>query len=447
MTRPATGRSTHYVLERAWVEGELRSEVAVSVAGGRFTGVGGAAERGATRLAGLTVPGLANCHSHAFHRGLRGRTQRGGGTFWSWREQMYRLAERLYPDSYRALATAVFREMVAGGVTSVGEFHYLHHRRDGGSYDEPNVMGLALVAAARDAGLRIALLDTCYLAAGIGRPPEGVQRRFSDGTAEAWQQRADELTGDAAGDVVVGAAIHSVRAVPHDQMRLVAEWADRFETPLHVHLSEQVAENDQCLATYGRTPTEVLAEAGVLGDRTSAVHATHLTDLDVVRLGAARVTACFCPTTERDLGDGVGPSRRLAEAGCPITLGSDSHAVIDLFEEMKALEMDQRSVHRTRGHWGAAELLRAATGDGHASLGFPDAGRIAVGARADLVTLDLASARTAGTGGGAETAAFAATAADVVQVVSGGRVVHRAGDAADVGAQLDKVVRALWEGM
>jgi cytosine/adenosine deaminase-related metal-dependent hydrolase len=185
----------------------------------------------------------------------------------------------------------------------------------------------------------------------------------------------------------------------------------------------------------------------VLGDRTSAVHATHLTDLDVSRLGGAGVTACFCPTTERDLGDGVGPSRQLAEAGCPVTLGSDSHAVVDLFEEMKALEMDQRSVHRTRGHWSAAELLRAASGDGHASIGFPDAGRIAVGQRADLVTLDLTTPRTAGTGASAETAAFAATAADVVHVVSGGRVVHRAGDAADVGAALDKVVSGLWEAM
>ncbi len=435
------------MLEHAWIDGEVRSEVAVSVAGDRFTAVGGVPEAGATRLAGLTVPGLANCHSHAFHRALRGRTQRGGGTFWSWREQMYRLAERLDPDSYRALATVVFREMVASGITSVGEFHYLHHRRDGGSYDEPNVMGLALVTAAREAGLRIALLDTCYLAAGIGRPVEGVQRRFSDGTAEAWQERADELTGDAAGDVVVGAAIHSVRAVPLDQMRLVAEWADRFETPLHVHLSEQVAENEECLAAYGRTPTELLAEAGVLGDRTSAVHATHLTDLDVHRLGTAGVTACFCPTTERDLGDGVGPSRQLVEAGSPVTLGSDSHAVIDLFEEMKALEMDQRSVNRTRGHWSAPALLRAVTVDGHASLGFPDAGRIAVGQRADLVTLDLATPRTAGTGTGPETATFAATSADVVHVVSGGRVVHRAGDEDQVGAQLDKVVRGLWEGM
>ena len=203
--------------------------------------------------------------------------------------------------------------MVATGITSVGEFHYLHHQSDGAPYDEPNAMGLALVEAAREAGLRIALLDTCYLASGIGpgKGPEGVQRRFSDGSAAAWQERADELTAEEGGDVVVGAAIHSVRAVPLDDMRMVADWADRFETPLHVHLSEQVAENEECLAAYGRTPTELLAEVGALTDHTSAVHATHLTATDIDRLGAARAYACFCPTTERDLGDGIGPAPAL----------------------------------------------------------------------------------------------------------------------------------------
>ena len=433
-----------YLLDHAWVEGEVRADVSVTITDGRFSSVGHTPVAGAERLAGLTVPGLANCHSHAFHRALRGRTQRGRGTFWSWREQMYALAARLDPDTYRELATAVFREMVAAGVTTVGEFHYLHHQPDGTAYDEPNAMGLALVEAAGDAGLRLALLDTCYLSAGIGRPVEGVQRRFSDGTAEAWQERADELTADTDGDVVVGAAIHSVRAVPLEQMRLVSEWADRFETPLHVHLSEQVAENEESLAAYGRTPTEVLSEAGVLTDRTSVVHATHLTDVDVSRIGAARATACLCPTTERDLGDGVGAAEELQRAGSALTLGSDSHAVIDLFEEMRAVEMGRRLVDRTRGHWSAAELVRAATADGHASLGFGDAGRIAVGQRADLVTLDLTSPRTAGCGPTAETVAFAASAADVVQVVSGGKVVHRAGDSAEVGAALDAVVTSLW---
>lgn len=434
---------TTYLLDHAWTPDGIDDDVYVTVEGGRFTAVGHDRVRGAHRLAGLTIPGLANCHSHAFHRALRGRTQRGDGTFWTWREQMYAVAQRLDPDSYRELATAVFTEMAATGITSVGEFHYLHHQPDGTSYDEANAMGLALVEAAATAGVRIALLDTCYLAAGIGREPEGVQLRYSDGSAQAWQERADELTAEDGGDVVVGAAIHSVRAVPLDAMRTVADWADRFEVPLHVHLSEQPAENEECLAAYGRTPTEVLAEAGALGDRTTAVHATHLTDVDVTRLGQTRTHACFCPTTERDLGDGVGPSLALRDAGSRLTLGSDSHAVVDLFEEMRAVELDERLVSRRRGAWRSDELLRAATVDGHASLGFRDAGRIAVGARADLVTLDLASPRTAGCGPSPETAVFAASAADVRHVVSGGRVVFE-GDTAEVGARLATTVDRLW---
>ncbi len=439
---------TAYHLEHAWVDGAVVPDVYVTVADGRFATVGPTPVPGATRLAGLTLPGLANCHSHVFHRALRGHTQADRGTFWSWREEMYALAARLDPDSYRELAAVVFAEMASTGITSVGEFHYLHHQADGTAYADPNEMGLALVEGAREAGVRIALLDTCYLAAGIGRPPEGVQARFSDGTAEAWLDRCDLLGPAAAEDVVVGAAIHSVRAVPLDAMRVVADWADRFETPLHMHLSEQVAENDECLAAYGRTPTEVLAEAGALTERSSVVHATHLTDTDRIRIGAAGSASCFCPTTERDLGDGIGPSRELLAAGSPLTLGSDSHAVIDLFEEMRAVEMDERLASRSRGHWSAAELLRAASVDGHASLGFPEAGRIAVDHAADLVTLDLATVRTAGCGPAAETAVFAATAADVVHVVAAGRVVHRGGaeEARERGRDLDRVLTGLREG-
>ncbi len=441
-----------YWLERAWLgDGDPVDGVLVTVADGRFTGVEAgiaAAPEDAIRLAGLTIPGLANCHSHAFHRALRGRTQRERGTFWTWREQMYAVAARLDPDSYYRLARATYREMALSGITSVGEFHYLHHGPDGTPYDEANAMGLALVEAARDAGIRIALLDTCYLAAGIGREPEGVQVRYSDGDVAGWQKRVDALATGARGraddGVVVGAAIHSVRAVPRDQMPHVAEWATAQEAPLHLHLSEQVAENEACREAYAMSPTEVLADAGVLGPRTSAVHATHLSDRDIALLGQSATHACFCPTTERDLGDGIGPSRALYGAGSPLTLGSDSHAVIDVFEEMRAVEMDERLATRARGHWSATELLAAATHAGHRSLGFDDAGRIAVGARADLVTLDTTSVRTAGTGSGAETAVFAATAADVVQVVVDGRVVATSDDRAQTGDELAKTIDALW---
>ena len=442
---PTTGRaSSSYLLERAWVDGVVRDDVLVTVADGRFTDVRPGAT-GGERLDGLALPGLANCHSHAFHRALRGRTQQGRGTFWTWREQMYAVAGVLDPDSYFALARATYREMLAAGITAVGEFHYLHHGPDGTPYDDPNAMGQALVAAAGEAGIRISLLDTCYLSSGFGDPVEGAQRRYSDGDAGSWAERRGELAASLAGadGVVVGSAIHSVRAVPRDQLGTVV--AGAAGSVLHAHLSEQVAENDACLAAYGVTPTGLLDEAGALGRATSVVHATHLTAGDIATLGASGTHACFCPTTERDLGDGIGPSRRLHEAGSPLTLGSDSHAVIDLFEEMRACELDERLATQQRGHWSAAELLEAGAANGHRSLGFADAGRIAVGQRADLVTVALGSPRTAGTGADANTAVFAAVAEDVTRVMVDGRLVFRHGDRPDIGRELDLAIAALWK--
>lgn len=431
---------TSYLLERALLGGSVHDNVLVEVVAGRFASVEvGVLASAAERVPGLTLPGLANTHSHAFHRALRGRTQRGRGTFWTWREQMYSVAERLDPDTYLALATATFREMAAAGITCVGEFHYLHHQPDGRPYDDPNAMGLALVEAARVAGLRITLLDTVYLSSGFGAPPEGAQVRYDDGSVEAWIERVDAAeVGDGA---LVAGALHSVRALPADPARALlplAEWAEG--RPLHVHLSEQLAENDGCLSAYGVSPTRLLAEHGVLGPLTSAVHATHLSDDDIALIGAARAFVAFCPTTERDLGDGVGPSRRLADAGARLTLGSDSHAVIDLFEEMRAVELDERLVSRQRGHWRADELVRAATTEGHASLGWEDAGDIAVGHRADLVTLDVDSPRTAGTGADEHTAVFAAVAEDVTRTMIDGRVVFRQGDREDIGRALAQAI-------
>jgi formiminoglutamate deiminase len=400
------------LLEHALVGDVVQEDVLVTVADGVITGVEAGVSTGSTSgpvVRGLTLPGLANCHSHAFHRALRGHTQAERGSFWTWRDQMYRLAEDLTPDGYHALAVEVYREMRAAGITAVGEFHYLHHQPDGTPYDDPNEMGKALLSAADDAGLRIRLLDSCYLAAGFGQEVEGVQRRFSDGDATRWAERVEAF-----GDDRVGAALHSVRAVPREQLKTVAQWAQTRGLPLHVHLSEQVAENDACEAVHGVTPTQLLADEGVLGPMTTAVHATHLTEADVRLLGESGTYACFCPTTERDLADGIGPSRFLHAAGSRLTLGSDSQAVIDLFEEMRAVEMHERLATQERGHWSAAELLAAATYDGHASLGFPDAGRIAVGRRADLVTVDLDTWRTRGAGATAEALVFAATAADVL---------------------------------
>ncbi len=433
--------SSTYLLERAWVDGAVHDGVLVEIAGGRFTSVtpGGRTD-GATRLPGLTLPGFANTHSHAFHRALRGRTQRERGTFWTWRERMYAVAERLDPDGYFALARATYREMVAAGMTSVGEFHYLHHQPDGSPYADPNAMSHALVAAAQEAGIRLTLLDTCYLSAGFGEPPQGVQRRFSDGDVGAWAERASARNATDA--TRLGAAIHSVRAVPAEAMPTVADWS--AGRPLHVHVSEQVGENQACVAAYARTPVEVLLDHGVLGPLTTAVHATHLSEDDVAHLAGTQTYAGFCPTTERDLGDGIGPSTRLRDAGVRLTLGSDSHAVVDPFEEMRALELDERLATQQRGHWRAADLLTAATSDGHASLGWDDAGAIAVGQRADLVTIDTGTPRTAGTGADEHTAVFAATAADVTQVVVDGRVVMRQGDAEAVGRELDLAIGREW---
>lgn len=430
-----TGTTTYWC-ERAWLgPGDLADGVLVEVDGSRIGSVRLGPREGAVTLAGITVPGFANCHSHAFHRALRARTQRERGTFWTWRDAMYDVAERLDPDTYYTLALATYQEMTLAGITSVGEFHYLHHDPDGTPYADPNAMGAAVVAAARDAGLRVALLDACYVSAGFGRPPEGVQRRFSDGDASQWASRVGQLRSDGS-DVVIGAAIHSVRAVPREQLATVGQAMDG--APLHVHLSEQVAENDACEAAYGVTPTRLLADADVLTQRLSAVHATHLTEDDVALLGQAGCYADLCPTTERDLADGIGPARQLVDAGVVLTLGSDSHAVIDLNEEMRAVELDERLRSMHRGHFTADELLVAATADGHASLGLPDAGRIAPGAWADLVTFDMQSPRLAGTGANAESVVFAATAADISHVVASGRRIEL--DPGGVGAALTAAI-------
>ena len=250
-------------------------------------------------------------------------------------------------------------------------------------------------------GCAITLLDACYLAGGVDEPLGGVQQRFGDGDGERWAERVDDLAAAYADadDVVVGAAVHSVRAVPPDQLPAVVGWAAHRTAPLHVHVSEQLAENEACVAAYGRTPTQLLDEAGALGPRTTAVHATHLTPTDVALLGGSGTTVCLCPTTERELADGIGPGRALADAGSALAVGSDSQAVVDPFEELRGIELHERLASGRRGHFGADELLTAGTVGGHACLGRPDAGVIAAGARADLVTVALdGSVRTAGVG-------------------------------------------------
>ncbi|WP_236243543.1 formimidoylglutamate deiminase [Streptomyces sp. CC228A] len=444
-----------YWAEHAWLpDGRVAPGVVLETADGRLTAVREgtpAPPPGAAVLRGFTLPGLANSHSHAFHRALRGRVQVGSGTFWTWRDTMYQAAARLTPDTYHALARAVYAEMALAGITSVGEFHYLHHAPGGTPYADPNAMGEALIAAAAEAGIRITLLDTAYLHGGLTadgyRPLEGPQLRFGDGTADGWYERWSALKPRE--HARIGAAVHSVRAFSDEDGYAV--FADRTDgLPVHIHLSEQPAENEACRAVYGRTPARLLHDAGFWRATTTAVHATHLTDEDIAVLGAAGAGVCMCPTTERDLADGIGPAAALQRAGSPLSLGSDSHAVIDLLEEARAMELDERLRTRTRGHWTAAALLRAATADGQAALGWHDAGRLEPGALADFTTVALDTVRTAGPPPrlAAETAVFAASAAEVRHTVVAGRHVVRDGAHAlvpDVARALAESIAALYD--
>jgi formiminoglutamate deiminase len=387
---------------------------------------GAGPQPGDERLAGVVLPGLANAHSHAFHRVLRGRTHGGGGSFWTWRRQMYAVAATLDPDRYLALARAVFAEMMLAGYTVVGEFHYLHHAPGGRPYADRNAMGHALITAAAEAGIRLTLLDTCYLAGSLTadghQDLDPVQARFSDGNGERWASRAGDLQDGPT--TRTGVAAHSVRAVPEAALTLVVEAAG--SRPRHVHLSEQAAENAATDAYYGCSPTELLARTGFLGPTTTAVHATHLTDGDIALLGRTGTGCCLCPTTERDLADGIGPAQALADAGSPLALGSDSQAVVDPFEELRGVEMHERLRTSCRGRFTPTELLTAATRVGYDSLGWSGGGMIATGAPADFVVVRSDSVRTVGAV--ADQIPLVATAADIDRVVVAGQTVVADGE-------------------
>ena len=364
--------------EQAWL-GHAAANVLIEVEGGRIKGITEGAPRApdAIALKGWTIPGMANVHSHAFQRLLRGEVEAGGGDFWEWREQMYRFTE-WDPADYFNHARLVFREMLEVGITAVGEFHYLH--------GHGNELGVALIDAAREEGIRITLIDACYLRGGMdGRPLEAEQISFSDGDADSWARRVDELKE--ADRVRIGAAIHSVRAVDPESMRTVATWAREHRAPLHIHLAEQPVEVEECLRVEGCTPAELLEREGILGPGLTAVHAIHVNQHDISLLGENDVSICACATSERDLGDRVGPVAALAYAGCALTVGSDSNAVIDMIEEARGLELDQRRATGHRVLHEPEQLLNAATFNGMRALGW-EAGELRVGMLADFVTLE-----------------------------------------------------------
>ncbi|MFQ5968333.1 MAG: formimidoylglutamate deiminase [Acidimicrobiia bacterium] len=408
----------------AWL-GHAAPDVLIETEGGVIIGVQEGAERptNATLLDGFTLPGLVNAHSHAFHRALRGATS--GRDFWAWRDEMYRLAAILDPERYHALARATYAEMALAGITTVGEFHYLHREPGGAAYSDPNEMGRALLRAAADAGIRITLLDTCYLRGDFDRPLEGPQIRFSDGSAAAWAERVALFEDQP--HARIGGAIHSVRAVDQQAISEVADWAKASGKPLHVHVSEQPAENERCLAATGLTPTHLLAASGVWEATATALHATHTNEDDIGLLGQARARVCVCPTTERDLADGIGPSSDLATAGAQLCVGTDSHARIDLLEEARLLELHERLLTGHRGTFNLEELIRAATVGGADSLGW-SSGRLDPGAPADFAAFRLDSPRTAGASDQVlGRVLYGAAAADLHTTVVAGRIVVREG--------------------
>lgn len=384
-----------YLADAAWVDGELRRDVGVLVAGETIVSVGAVDERlgEVERLhRRMLLPGFVNAHSHAFQRALRGHVQHASGedSFWSWRERMYALANALDPEAIEAVSTLAFAEMVRAGFTTVGEFHYLHHQPDGTPYADPDELARRVAHAAQKVGLRIVLLRVGYARAGYRAEPNPRQRRFIDADPGSVLDAVSRLQSHG---LTVGLAPHSVRAVPRDWIRAFAD----FDGVVHAHVDEQPGEIEQCLAEHGRRPVHVLAEAGLLHERFTAVHLTHPDDGEIA---AMRGQVCACPTTELDLGDGFLPAWKL---DVPVCLGSDSHAAIDPFAEMRSVEWHSRALLGRRNvlpHDGpdglASVLLRMGTENGARSLGVK-AGRLAAGTLADFVAIDLSRLEFAAT--------------------------------------------------
>lgn len=404
--------ATLLVPDLLWDGARARSGHGVVVDGDRIAAVGPAAELRKPGIAEVDLAGRAvmpapvNAHSHAFQRAIRGRTQtrpadRPDADFWTWRREMYRAVLRFDPETFHAVSRSCFSEMREAGWGSVGEFHYVHRDPQGRPYDDPLTLSDAVVEAARAAKLRITLLYVAYATADVDGAPLGdEQRRFRTGSVDEVLRAVADLRDRWAGDpgVSVGLAPHSVRAIPRSWWRPLAEGAEALDVPLHAHVAEQVREVEACLAVHGRRPVELLADEGVLSERFTAVHATHLTDGEVSLLARAGARVCACPSTERDLGDGVLPGRRLAEAGVPVCLGSDSQTLIDPWEELRLPEYHLRLVERRRVVLGerdgdrmrwAPGALRSATAVGGDALR-TGAGHLRPGAPADLVALDLA---------------------------------------------------------
>jgi formimidoylglutamate deiminase len=341
----------------------------------------------------LAMPAAVNAHSHAFQRAFRGHVQwtaSGTDDFWSWRDRMYAVANRLSPEGVEAVAALAFLEMAEAGIAQVGEFHYLQRDPDGRRYADPDELAKRVIAAAERVGIRICLLRVAYLRAAAGAPLRPDQRRFGDDRPDDVLAAVERLGALRSPLLSVGLAPHSVRAVPADALRVLSAYAG----VVHAHVSEQPAENEQCRAEHGASPLAVFERAGLLHDRFVAVHLTWPEPGDLERLVAADAGVCVCPSTELDLGDGFLPLDVRARAR--LSLGSDSHANIDPWGEARTIETHARALARRRNVLAppgdrdglAARLLTAMTREGSRALGAPTAG-LAPGAPADIVILDM----------------------------------------------------------
>ncbi len=351
------------------------------------------------------LPGLVNVHSHSFQRAIRARTERHSpaahDTFWTWREAMYRAANLLSPEDVYDVARMTFLEMLLSGITAVGEFHYLHHGPAGEPYEERNLMALQVVRAAAELGLRIALLRSAYARAGWGKDPNPLQNRFITDNVDDFVSDTENLLGSLghlyAPDLAwVGVAPHSIRAVPIDYLLETVKYARTRNSPLHMHVAEQPAEVADCLSEYGIRPVELLRKYGVLDPMFTAVHAIHIVDDEIESLARTGTRVCACPTTERNLGDGIAPSDRLVKLGVPICLGSDSNVQIDLLEDARQIEYHLRLKKLERVIFAgdsiydglAHSLVRSATENGASSIHAPS-GALEIGRPADFFTVDL----------------------------------------------------------
>jgi formimidoylglutamate deiminase len=353
------------------------------------------------------LPGFVNAHSHTFQRLIRGKAESrvvSGRDFWSWRGTMYFAASSLNPQQVYDVARMAFLEMVLAGTTTVGEFHYLHNAADGAAYDDPNELSKQVIAAAESVGLRIVLLRTAYLRAGFELPPEPGQKRFYE-SSKAFLENMAALVKDTSNDgsrVRFGVAPHSIRAVPLRELHEIAEWARAHKLPLHMHVAEQLAENEACAREYSATPVQLLAREKILGPDFTAVHGVHVTTEEIAMLARRGTTICSCPTTERNLGDGFVKADEMLAAGIRMALGSDSQAQIDPLEDARQMEYHLRLLQQKRavldqigGKTLAAHLFDSATVHGARSLAVP-AGDLKPGRFADFVTVDLDDSSIAG---------------------------------------------------